>query len=92
MEGLIFRGVYIRNSLSVYSEYMVGLYTVGLYWWGRGGLYLEVYDTRFRKVLTLAILFVFDVRLCSQSEILSRRVYSASKNIHYVQDFRRKLK
>jgi hypothetical protein len=37
MEGLIFRGVYIRNSLGVYSEYMVGLYTVGLYWWGRGG-------------------------------------------------------
>jgi hypothetical protein len=37
---------------------------------------------------TLVILFVIDVRLYNQSEILSRRVYSVCKNIHYVQDFR----
>jgi hypothetical protein len=49
---------------------------------------LLIYTVRESTDITLAIPFVIDIRLYSQSEILSRRVYSVCKNIHYVQDFR----
>ena len=75
-EGLIFRGAYIRNGLSVSDS--VGLYTGrGLYGGGRGvifgGLryitnnsrqYIYIHASgKYRPWITLAILFMIDVRL-----------------------------
>ena len=99
MEGLIFRGAYIRNGLSV-SEYG-GVIHRGLILGGRG-LYSEVYSILLSNVSHIYIYtrpestdlghpFRDYFWLYSQSKILSRRVYSVCMQEYtllYVQDFR----